>query len=274
MMTASNAEKSIDNTVRNYVDKMNADEKTIAKDPIIKKAGSSLLEVSPAIAAIAAIAIANHLAEVKLAKPQLPNSTPSNQRIDEKPMEMMPATKISKNAKKAGKKAARPQTASEEQVSFASKIWPSPSRPQANCDTVLLSEKIADYVDAQQAKAVAENRSNDLLNNVELVKQSKEIFRTAMKKSDWKDVPLAMTLQQAQEFLGRIRFCKNYLVHVRSREYLDGDGSVVASGSSPRTPGIGGWIHFAKSNTWVCKGGGYGDEVVEEVLRRGVEGAK
>jgi hypothetical protein len=118
---------------------------------------------------------------------------------------------------------------------------------------------------------MAENRSNDLLNNVELVKKSKEIFRTAMKKSDWKDVPLTMTLQQAQEFLGRIRSCKNYLVHVRSREYLDGDGSVVVSGSSP---GIGGWIHFASSNAWVRKGEGYGDEIVEQVLRWGVEGAK
>jgi hypothetical protein len=67
---------------------------------------------------------------------------------------------------------------------------------------------------------------------------------------------------------GGIIFCKNHLVHVLSREYLDGDGSVVASGSLPGTPGIGGWTHFAKSNTRVRKSGRYGDEVVEEALRR------
>jgi len=37
LTTASNAEKSIDNAVRNYVAEMNAAEKTVAKDPIIKK---------------------------------------------------------------------------------------------------------------------------------------------------------------------------------------------------------------------------------------------
>jgi hypothetical protein len=70
MRTASNAEMSIDNAVRNHVAEMNAAKKTVAKDPIIKNAGSSLLEVSAAIA--------NKFAKAKLAKPQLPCSTPSN----------------------------------------------------------------------------------------------------------------------------------------------------------------------------------------------------
>jgi hypothetical protein len=69
MRTASNAEMSIDNAVRNHVAEMNAAKKTVAKDPIIKNAGSSPLEVS---------AIANKFAKAKLAKPQLPCSTPSN----------------------------------------------------------------------------------------------------------------------------------------------------------------------------------------------------